>query len=108
MKPHDSLQTTQRIRSFCPFFCNCLLEWLVEGDTFLVFRVLCGDAVVLVFSLRPAIMPCPDLPAEGISREDEGLSDLPFRTCHYTWNTNLELTADSILSGVPAVSRIRT
>ena len=94
---NDSLQTTQRIWSFCPFFCNCLLEWLVEGDTFLcILRVLCGEfAVVLVF-LSSCHYARPNLSSEEMPQKTKDSLNYLYER-HYTWNTNLELTADSIL-----------
>lgn len=73
------------------------MEWLVEGDTFLcILRVLCGEfAVVLVF-LSSCHYARPNLSSEEMPQKTKDSLNYLYER-HYTWNTNLELTADSIL-----------
>lgn len=69
----------------------------MEGDTFLcILRVLCGEfAVVLVF-LSSCHYARPNLSSEEMPQKTKDSLNYLYER-HYTWNTNLELTADSIL-----------
>lgn len=84
------MRRTQSIRVFPR---NRLVGWLVGESVFLcLFRTLCGGSAVFFSSCH---YTRPNLSSEGMSQKTKDSLNYLYER-HYTWNTNLELTADSI------------